>query len=720
MVREHSGSKAVAALCLVVGIAGCAPDPGPVHEPVAEGRIVQPPAPAAIRIDPLPALPAVNAAPQATQAFAPSVSVDARLLVITATGTSASLDAIRATLDYLGTPYDVLNATSDPPLTDATLGVAGHGRYQGIVLDAGGLETASGSAFSDAEWASLTNYEAGFGVRRLSLYTAPSAAYGLSPAGPGFDPGAKPIAVRCTPAGAAVFIGANCANPVTIDRGFAYPGLPMDASTTPLLVDGAGNVYGATRTAADGRETLALTFGQAANAVFSLELAYGLASWVTGGLFIGERHVYVSPQVDDLFLASTIYTGGTYRITDADLQTFADWQQGRRSKPGTSKLRVAFAANGAGSASRANDPLTAKAVALGATFIWINHSWDHPVLDSLPYASVFSEFMQNDAYLRSIGLKPYTTVNAVTPNVSGLGSVNAMQALFDFGIRAIVSDSSVAGQNNPSPNAGLPNPIVPGVLEIPRRPTELYFNVSQPAEWVPEYAVLRTAGLDYAGIVDAESSSLLLHLLRGENDPWMFHQANLRDYGGGRSLLGDLLDATFDKYAAVATFPVVSPQMEDLAELVTDRMNFNASGVSATIQSGSQITVSVTKAATIPVTGLCSAGAESYAGQPISYLKLAAGQSTTLPLGIGCPTSGTMTGPGDTTGAGTGSIGASVAGMPGAGTGGASGETTSGGADPPGIGCACGMVAGPAAGAGLRLVALVALAALARARRRRR
>ena len=40
----------------------------------------------------------------------------------------------------------------------------------------------------------------------------------------------------------------------------------------------------------------------------------------------------------------------------------------------------------------------------------------------------------------------------------------------------------------------------------------------------------------------------------------------------------------------------------------------------------------VEKAATIPVTGLCTPGAEAYAGQQISYLQLADGQSITLSL----------------------------------------------------------------------------------------
>ena len=45
---------------------------------------------------------------------ADGVSVDARLLVITADGTSASFAAITTALGYLGTPYDVLNASTGP------------------------------------------------------------------------------------------------------------------------------------------------------------------------------------------------------------------------------------------------------------------------------------------------------------------------------------------------------------------------------------------------------------------------------------------------------------------------------------------------------------------------------------------------------------------------------------------------------------------------------
>jgi MYXO-CTERM domain-containing protein len=648
------------------GAPGCnASDPG--DGMVADGRITLPPPPAPpVVVRPL-AVAAVNTAPVTGASAVAGAAVDTRALVITADGTNAAFGAIQNTLAYLGTPFDVLNASTGPALTEASLSSGPHGKYNAIFLDVGDL----GGAFSDAEWAVLTTYEVEFGVRRVALYTAPNASYGLGGSDDGVNPSASPIAATCTAAGKAIFVGTNCANPVQINQGHAYPSAATDASTTPLLVDAAGNVYAATRSYTDGREALVLTFGQASSYVSYLEIAYGLVNWATKGLFVGERHVYAMPQIDDLFLASAIYTGGTYRITDADLQAFADWQQATQANPLTAGFRAAWAVNGAGSAQRPGDPLTAKAVALGPAFAWINHSWDHPVLDTLSYAAVLMEFTQNDQFLRGLGLMPYATINAVTPNISGLGSADAMRAIHDSGIQQIVSDTSVAGENNPSPNAGIWNALEPSVLEIPRKASDLYFNVSQPSEWIPEYEALRgIASIDYPTVNGIVSDDLFSYLLNGSNDPWMFHQADTRNYdGAGHSLLSDLLDSAFKKYAAVMTLPIVSPTMDDLAARVKNRMALDASGVVATI-AGSSLTVTVAHAATIPVTGLCVPGAESYAGQTISYLALSDGQTATYPLGS-CAGAGASVGTGGASGNG---------GPAGTGPGGAAGTPSAGGA----------------------------------------
>jgi MYXO-CTERM domain-containing protein len=705
-LKIHVGGWTVAVSGgLALGVLGCS-GPGEAGNgpAIARERHVRPPA---VRRQPI-AKPrslgvVVHAPPTAEVGPMAGPEVDARVLVITADGTDAALSAITSTLQYLGAPYDVLNATTGPMLTADSLATGTHGKYDAVFLDLGGLEVSGGSAFTTDEWTALQNYEAAFGVRRVALYTSPSDMYGLADNG-SIDPSQTPVTMTCTEGAGSFFEGANCANPIVMTDGWAYPATitaTTDGVTLPLLVDASNNVYAVVRRHSDGREVVALTFAQATYLTPTLELAYGLVSWATHGLFIGERHVYAVPQIDDFFLASSIYTGGTYRITGADLQALANWQSYTRTLPLTADFQLAWAVNGQGSQSMPGDPLTAEAIALGPTFSWINHSWDHPILDGLSYADVLTEFTRNDTFIRGLGLAPYATANAVTPSISGLGSADAMRAISDAGIRQIVSDTSVTGQDNPTPNAGIWNALQPNVLEIPRIPTNLDYDVSQPAEWIPEYEATVTAGatVDYPTMIGQTSDDLLQYMLNGNDDPWMFHQANTRVYNAqGDSLLSDLLSATFTKYKAAATFPIVSPTMDDLAGRVESRMAFDASGVTATIVPQTSITVTVAQAATVPVTGLCVPGAESYDGTTIAYLPLAAGQSVTLSL--------TSCNPGYATGGAGGASGA--AGAPGAGNGGgppagggtdaATGSDSSGAAGTPGA--SGGTAGGAPSGAG--------------------
>ncbi len=84
--------------------------------------------------------------------------------------------------------------------------------------------------------------------------------------------------------------------------------------------------------------------------------------------------------------------------------------------------------------------------------------------------------------------------------------------------------------------------IQPNLLIIPRRPTNLFYNVSTPAEWVSEYNHFYGPGrssrpywdhdLSYSEILDKESEVWLSYLLKWDLDPLMFHQSNTRAYSG--------------------------------------------------------------------------------------------------------------------------------------------------------------------------------------------
>ncbi len=584
-------------------------------------------------------------------------TLDLKVLVIATDGTEADLSAITQTLDYLGTPYTVYLAAKTPNgLTPDKLSNGCHGFYQGVILTNGELGYFNGtawvSALSQQEWVNLWTYQAAMGVRELSWYTYPNADYGYQPPTGAIDTSSNPLASRLTTQGQATFSYLNPTATVTIQYAYTYQAQSLtDGATTPLLTDANGNALAAIRSYPDGRQAASLTFDSNPNLIHNIVLSYSLVNWLTKGLFLGQRHIYMSPQVDDVFIDDSVWlpttvcgtpvdnTGATYRITGSDLQTLLNWQASQHATSVGANLTLTMAFNGFGAqpGSYTPDTLTPVAITNQSQLYWVSHTYDHTNLDSVTYAQATSEITQNiQAATNPLGLTHFSTLNMVTPDISGLTNANFLKAAYDNGIRYLVSDTSIAGYSNPSPNAGIYNNLQPQILMIPRRPNNLFYNVSTPDQWVAEYNCIYQSfwgrALSYQEILDIESQTLMTYMLKGDLDPWMFHQPNLRSYDGQHTLIGDLLDLTMQKYAQYYNLAVTSPTMDALGQTVTDRMQYNSAGVTASIVPGVSITITAQQATRVPVTGLNTVGAENYGGQFISYINLTAGQSVTLPL----------------------------------------------------------------------------------------
>jgi len=636
--------------------------------------------------EPLQQAENVPAQPTGSALASTTTSIDLKVLVLAADGNEADLPAIVQALDYLGTPYDLYRAapvpvdpavnrfadpaSGAPQLVEGELGTSVRARYQGVILTTGGLGYASAgsypSALTPGEWSYLRAFEARFGVRQLSWYTYPTPEEGFTYPTGAVDTTMSPLAVPFTAAGASVFSSyANTATPLTIKNAYTYLARPLDAATTPLLSDAQGNALAAIRTYPDGRESMALTFDSNPYVLHDLVLSYGLVSWVTKGLLLGERHVFLSAQVDDMLIDNTLWAVGTpcgtsvddpnlpiYRMTATDLQVAQRWQAAKQQQATTKGFRLNLAYNGLGAtpayyddyrtrtATGQKDSLIPKVRSTQAKYAWISHTYDHTDLNNMSYADAQVELQENDVVARSLGLSTYSKKNLVQPLVSGLANPEFLRAASEFGVRDLVSDTSRGGTNtNPSPNAGTYNALQPEILQIPRRPNNLYFNVSTPQEWLAEDNCLYPAGAfghvdTYDQLLERESDVLLTYLVKGDIDPWMFHQANLRAYDGTRSLLSDLLDRTLAKYGRSFTLPLLSPTMDDLAGRMARRMERNAAGVTAVLElnstGASSVTVSAPSPATAALTGVATPQAEIYGGQPIASVPLSAGQQVTL------------------------------------------------------------------------------------------
>lgn len=644
-------------------VASASPGGRSAHRPVTPNPVAPPRvttrlqhavvAPTAPTVSPTLATPTVTSLTVGSQ-------VDLKLLVISADGSETDYTAVTTFLRRIGIPFDTLVATQTP-LTADLLAAGNHGKYEGIILATGNLAYFDAdsaqwtSAFTSDEWQTLWSYEAAFGVRQVTSYTFPFGfpdAYGLNLVAYQ-DTTATPLDVKLTTAGQQVFSDLAPSGTFTIANSWTYLATPTDATTTPLLTTADG-VYSIASVAnyPDGRQNLTVTTANNPDMLHSMVFSYGIINWVTRGLFLGERHMNLDIQVDDLLIeddnwdmiALSDTTGRTYRITGNDYWQLISWE--RKARLRTPGLTLEFAFNGEGATGvYPNDTLTPAVRSQSGPFNWVNHTYDHENLDLLTYDQSRAELVNNRRIgLNNLALSRYDLSAMVQPDVSGLYNAQFQAAAYDVGIRYLVSDTSRPGWNNPAPNEGFWSTLRQGLFIVPRRPDNLFYNVTTPEEWVSEYNYLYGPGgtfaywdhnLSFAEIIDFEADMWLRDLISGSLDPRMFHQSNLRAYDGTNSLLGKLIDATADKYYRLYSLPIRNLRQSQVGSKMADRMKFDTSGVVGTLTAGAtgcNVVLSTTKSATIPVTGVTfGTKSEVYGGQSISYVVVKPSAAVSIP-----------------------------------------------------------------------------------------
>jgi hypothetical protein len=328
----------------------------------------------------------------------PGPTIDMMLLVVNNAEANsgagyADFPAIQQILNYVGTPYSVVDVSgAAPTLSDG----ACHAYYQGVIFAYGG------DYYNIPAWQStLILYEQTFGVRQLNWYDTPDPNFGLSFTGTQI-PDTSTYTTNFTAAAAPVFFYANTATPLTItnaavDLASADPA--AGGILTPLLQDGSGNIISAIY-ASNGQQFLSQTFDSNPYLTHDLVVAYGLLNWVTQGVFLGDYHVYATQEVDDFFIDDSEWIPSTtcltnlvlkdrtlpdasnlpvFRVDAADMAQLVTWQQTKQAdpllSPGTTygtgatsgKFELTLALNGVGTSGNGDwTGLTAPIIASSA------------------------------------------------------------------------------------------------------------------------------------------------------------------------------------------------------------------------------------------------------------------------------------------------------------------------------------------------------------------
>ena len=259
-----------------------------------------------------------------------SPTIDMKLLVINnAAAGYVDFPAIQQILNYVGTPYDVVDVSAAAPtLSDG----ACHAFYQGVIF-------ANSADYNNISWrAALISFEQTFGIRQLNWYTTPGPDFGLSLTSQ--IPSSENYTVNfVTPGAAPIFFYANLATQVTITNAAIDLASAAPASggvLTPLMTDASGNIVSAIYTF-NGQQFLSQTFDSNPFLTHDLVVAYGLLNWVTQGVFLGDYHVYATQQVDDNFINDAEWIPSTPCLATPGVAT-------DRTAPDASNLPV-FRAN---------------------------------------------------------------------------------------------------------------------------------------------------------------------------------------------------------------------------------------------------------------------------------------------------------------------------------------------------------------------------------------
>ena len=249
----------------------------------------------------------------------------------------------------------------------------------------------------------------------------------------------------------------------------------------------------------------------------------------------------------------------------------------------------------------------------------------------------------------NLGFTDYSNQTLLTGDHSGTNppNPNLATAALSPGVRYLLVNASlrVMGCNNPTPNTGIPHPTQPAILLVLRDANNIFYAVTTPEEETDLYKSIYCTGYPttdcplytYNYIIDSVTNQALRFMLDYSVNATMFHMNNFNNYGGGRTVMTDFIEALYAGYNAVYA-PIYRAGAEpthagDRAEDAY-RMADNAFGISGQLACGNQITLNTTQAATIPLTGVSyGSNVETYAGQPISYIPMGGNATVVIPAG---------------------------------------------------------------------------------------
>ena len=559
--------------------------------------------------------------------------------------------------------------------------------------------TGFSSALSDTEWNILWAYERDYGVRQAALYASYGAwpeDYCLRQGTEG-GTGSSTLSASLTADGAKIFDYLKPSAVVPITESWVYRDtVDTSCGAQPVLMSDSGDVLGVRSVSVDGRDRMALTFTSNENLLQANLLAIGLFRWASKGLYFGEQRHYLELDVDDWFnasdeidVAATLAADAAganpdrrisvkpdaFQMTGHDAYNVRTQQNALRAAfPLLSSFMLNAAFNGEGADLTANktcypnggvDKLTATSRCLKADIEWINHTYSHPKMNSTDYATSYAEIDKNRQVASQLGLTSSKQV-LKTGEYSGLGvyntdptndidppnvddiyqsNPNLLAAGKALGVKYMHGNMSFTAHQPTCFDCGVIHPMENAITIVPDWPTNVAYFATTPEEETFFYNYFYGPGgkfafftqpQTYEQVVANESSQALQQISAGSIYAHTMHIDNLSDYGGGKTLAFDWVNAVAQKFSALYSVPLIDMKWQNLADYVADRNRHFAelgAGVDAVYDpTTAKITVVSPAAGKVTVSGANKGGgATTYGSDTSTALTLKGGRAVAVP-----------------------------------------------------------------------------------------
>ncbi|KAH8723255.1 hypothetical protein GQ44DRAFT_710855 [Phaeosphaeriaceae sp. PMI808] len=437
-------------------------------------------------------------------AYIGGATISSTILIFARDATHAENSAAAGLRGY-GIPFEIVNVPqsgiTNLPVLNST---ATNANYGGIVMlseVAYNYDTSFYSALTRRQLNDLYAYQSNFGIRMVRLDVFPTSDYGVvSKSGNLND---EPVAFTNTSsfstAALKTNVGISIANifhtPATItNSSIAWEVARFGSAGTAAVINQIGD-----RQQMVWFMPFALDWAPSSNII-----QHSWITWITRGLYVGFKRIYLNTQVDDMFLETPMYRpqGQNYRCKPDDLALHVSWQKTLNSRmPTGSDFFIEIGHNGNGDIEAATNtvegqnscnpnsgiqyadqkdgnPEYTKPPGTGvniwpstpAKYSWslecaelddlenwfadesnrdafahISHTFSHADLTNATYSDAAKEISFNQAWLKQVGFdaaKRWSPKGIIPPAITGLHNADVIQGWLDNGISNVVGDNT--------------------------------------------------------------------------------------------------------------------------------------------------------------------------------------------------------------------------------------------------------------------------------------